>query len=254
MNGKPHPFNRTEGVVGLRRWIEKVEQVFKICMCAEEDKVMFAASTFEGRVLTWWNGNVHTLGLINANRDGIEAYNNHFHELALMCHELVPDEKKKIERYIRGFPEGIKGNITSSMPTTLHDAINMARNNHHHQQNQRQEVAKAYVAALSKGRGYAGNLPWCNRCKAHNQLGPCPPRCSNCHKLSHEEVDCRTRIHVARGNSLQNVTCFCCGEKGHYRDKCPRGRNPQNKGARGGAYVMRTEEPQQDPNVIAGTS
>ncbi|GKF04720.1 hypothetical protein Tco_0035388, partial [Tanacetum coccineum] len=24
MNSKPHPFNRTEGVVGLRRWFEKV--------------------------------------------------------------------------------------------------------------------------------------------------------------------------------------------------------------------------------------
>nr|GEZ48579.1 hypothetical protein [Tanacetum cinerariifolium] len=35
------------------RWIEKVEQVFEICKCAEEDKVMFAASTFEGRALTW---------------------------------------------------------------------------------------------------------------------------------------------------------------------------------------------------------
>ncbi|GJS07559.1 hypothetical protein Tco_0364355 [Tanacetum coccineum] len=48
MNGKPHTFNGTEGVVGLRRWIEKVEQVFETCKCAEEDKVMFAASTFEG--------------------------------------------------------------------------------------------------------------------------------------------------------------------------------------------------------------
>ncbi|GJR34655.1 hypothetical protein Tco_1210339 [Tanacetum coccineum] len=34
----------------------------------EEDKVKFAACTFEGRALTWWNGNVHTLGLTNANQ------------------------------------------------------------------------------------------------------------------------------------------------------------------------------------------
>ncbi|GJR65797.1 hypothetical protein Tco_0011862 [Tanacetum coccineum] len=59
--------------------------------------------------------------------DDIEAYNNRFHELALMCPELVPTEKKKIERYTCGFPERIKGNITSSKPATLHDAINMAR-------------------------------------------------------------------------------------------------------------------------------
>ncbi|GJS69149.1 putative reverse transcriptase domain-containing protein [Tanacetum coccineum] len=141
-NGKPHSFNGTEGVVGLKRWFEKMEQ-------------------FEGRALTWWNGNVQTLGLANANQipwsnvkammtteycpateiqrmeqelwtltlkgDDIEAYNNRFHELVLMCPELVSTEKKKIEKYIRGFPEGIKGNVTSSKPATLHDAINMAR-------------------------------------------------------------------------------------------------------------------------------
>ncbi|GJX03169.1 hypothetical protein Tco_0189085, partial [Tanacetum coccineum] len=40
---------------------------------------------------------------------------------------LVPAEKKKIEKYIRGFPEGVKGNVTSSKPASLHEAINMAR-------------------------------------------------------------------------------------------------------------------------------
>nr|GEY07589.1 putative reverse transcriptase domain-containing protein [Tanacetum cinerariifolium] len=44
-----------------------------------------------------------------------------------MCPDLVPNEKKKIERYIKGFPERIKGNITSLRPTTLHEAINMER-------------------------------------------------------------------------------------------------------------------------------
>ncbi|GJS59426.1 putative reverse transcriptase domain-containing protein [Tanacetum coccineum] len=39
----------------------------------------------------------------------------------------IHEEKKKIKKYVRGFPERIKGNITSSKPATLHDAINMAR-------------------------------------------------------------------------------------------------------------------------------
>nr|GFB26367.1 reverse transcriptase [Tanacetum cinerariifolium] len=38
-----------------------------------------------------------------------------------------PTERKKIEKYVRGFPKRIKGNITSSKPKTQHDAINMAR-------------------------------------------------------------------------------------------------------------------------------
>ncbi|GKB52873.1 putative reverse transcriptase domain-containing protein [Tanacetum coccineum] len=283
MNGKPHPFNRTEGVVGLRRLIEKVEQVFEIYMCAEEDKVMFAASTFEGRASMMTTEYCPTtkiqrmeeeLWTLTLKGDDIEAYNNRFHKLALMCPDLVQNEKKKIERYIRGFPERIKGNITSSRPTTLHDAINMAhelveqailgkaarvseinkrkwedhqknnpnnnnpnnrnrnRNNNHHQQpNRRQETAKAYAAAPAGGRGYNGNLPWCHRCKAHHHQGLCPPKCGRCNKLGHQEKDCRVRIPATGGNALQDVTCFGCGEKGHYMHKCPKGRNQQNKGA-----------------------
>ncbi|GJS38490.1 putative reverse transcriptase domain-containing protein [Tanacetum coccineum] len=303
-NGKPHSFNGTEGVVGLKRWFEKMEQVFEICKCAEDDKVKFAMCTFEGRALTWWNGNVQTLGLANANQipwsnvkammtteycpateiqrmeqelwtltlkgDDIEAYNNRFHELVLMCPELVSTEKKKIEKYIRGFPEGIKGNVTSSKPATLHDAINMARelieqgvqakalrigdsnkrkwedqqgNNYHQQQNRRQEAAKVYVAAPAKGRGYAGNLPWCNRCKAHHQPGPCPPRCGKCHKLGHQEGECRTRIPVAGGNSLQNVTCFGCGNHGHYRSAETRTES-NNAGGSGSANTGGTVAPE----------
>ncbi|GKA17550.1 putative reverse transcriptase domain-containing protein, partial [Tanacetum coccineum] len=314
MNGKPHTFNGTEGVVGLRRWIEKVEQVFETCKCAEEDKVMFAASTFEGRALTWWNGNVHTLGLVNANHipwtefktmmtteycpateiqrmeqelwtltlkgDDIEAYNNRFHELALMCPELVPTEKKKIERYTRGFPERIKGNITSSKPATLHDAINMARelveqavqgratrigesnkrkwedhqrnnnnnnnhnnnnrnrnNNYHQQQNRRQETARAYAAAPTENRGYAGNLPKCNRCNFHHS-GRCPPKCQKCQRTGHLEKDCRAILPGACNDFLQNATCYGCGEKGHLKNKCPKAGNQHNEGARARAYVV----------------
>ncbi|GJZ18689.1 hypothetical protein Tco_0554812 [Tanacetum coccineum] len=58
----------SEGESDLKRWFEKIEQVFEICKCAEDDKVKFAMCTFEGRALTWWNGNVQTLGLANANQ------------------------------------------------------------------------------------------------------------------------------------------------------------------------------------------
>ncbi|GKF71293.1 hypothetical protein Tco_0207407 [Tanacetum coccineum] len=128
--------------------------------------------------------------------DDIEAYYNRFHELALMCPELVPTKKNKIERYVRGFPERIKGNITSSKPVTLHDAINMAHelvDNYHQQQNRRQETARAYAAAPAEGRGYAGNLPKCNRCNSHHN-GQCPPKCPKCQKTGHREKDYRVRV------------------------------------------------------------
>ncbi|GJS66897.1 putative reverse transcriptase domain-containing protein [Tanacetum coccineum] len=283
-----------QGVVGLRRWIEKVEQVFEICKCAEEDKVMFAASTFEGRALTWWNGNVHTLGLFNANRipwtefksmmtteycptteiqrmeqelwtmtlkgDDIEAYNNRFHELALMCPDLVPNEKKKIERYIRGFPERIKENITSSRPTTLHDAINMAR-----------ELVEQAVQGRATRKSESNKRKWEDHQK--NNLDNNNPNNrnrnnNNLHQQQRQEtakayaaapaedvkewVTWRARLPGAGDNSLRNVTCFGCGEKGHYRHKCPKGRNQQNEGARARSCVV-VKNPQQNPNVVTGT-
>ncbi|GJS03420.1 hypothetical protein Tco_0319928 [Tanacetum coccineum] len=68
LNCKPHSFNETEGVVGLSRWFEKMVSMFEISKCAEEDKVKYVVCTLEGHALTWWNGNVHSLGINDANK------------------------------------------------------------------------------------------------------------------------------------------------------------------------------------------
>ncbi|GJX40879.1 putative reverse transcriptase domain-containing protein [Tanacetum coccineum] len=142
------------------------------------------------------------------------------------CRSLPSCNSKKIEKYIRGFPERIKGNITSSKPATLHEAINMAR-----------ELVEQSVqgrAARIGGRNTA-------RCL-----------CVNSHpRLGHEEKDCRVRFPDAGGNALQNMTCFGCGEKGHYKNRCPKGRNPPNEGARARSYVrMKTPA---NPKLSWGT-
>nr|GFA31969.1 uncharacterized mitochondrial protein AtMg00810-like [Tanacetum cinerariifolium] len=83
----PTQFYGNEGAVELRRWFEKTESVFGISECAKRK---------------WFN------------------------ELALLCLDAVPNEKKKVELYIKGLPEIIKGETTSSRPVTLNEAVRMA--------------------------------------------------------------------------------------------------------------------------------
>ncbi|GJS47005.1 putative reverse transcriptase domain-containing protein [Tanacetum coccineum] len=56
----------------------------------------------------------------------IAAYTERFNELALLCPHVVPNEKKKVELYIKRLPEIIKGETTSSRPATLNEAVRMA--------------------------------------------------------------------------------------------------------------------------------
>ncbi|KAD4586096.1 hypothetical protein E3N88_23697 [Mikania micrantha] len=160
LNCHPHKFKGTEGAVGMLRWVEKVESVFAMCECAEENRVKFATGTLEGPALTWWNTHVQTLGLDGANsmpwadftrllqeeycpRDEIrkleaefwvlkmvgseiEQYCTRFHELCKLCPAMVTPEYKKVEQFISGLPEQIQSLVTASDLTTIQPLIRLA--------------------------------------------------------------------------------------------------------------------------------
>ncbi|GJV79169.1 putative nucleotidyltransferase, ribonuclease H [Tanacetum coccineum] len=154
-------FRGTEGAVGLTRWFEKLESQFGISNVAEGDRVKFASSTLLDGALTWWNVYVRSVTLDTAHATpwsdfkamfirkycprnevkqmenelwnlkvkgtNLTAYNQRFQELILLCPEMVPNTDRLLERYIEGLPLNIKGNVTSSKPVDLHEAIEMAQ-------------------------------------------------------------------------------------------------------------------------------
>nr|GFB73069.1 hypothetical protein [Tanacetum cinerariifolium] len=150
----------TEGVVGLSRWFEKIESVFQMSGCAIENQVKFLTCTMLDAALTWWNGNLRTLGhdaayamtwetlkkkmtdkycprgeikkleieLWNLKVKGndVASYTQRFQELALMCTKFVFDEKEKVNKYIGGLPTNIHRNVMSARSKTLDEAIELA--------------------------------------------------------------------------------------------------------------------------------
>nr|GFB98865.1 reverse transcriptase domain-containing protein [Tanacetum cinerariifolium] len=56
----------------------------------------------------------------------VGSYTQCFQELALMCTKFIPNETEKVDKYINGLPDNIHGNVMSTRPKTLDDAIELA--------------------------------------------------------------------------------------------------------------------------------
>ncbi|GJW84764.1 hypothetical protein Tco_0157909 [Tanacetum coccineum] len=107
-------------------------------------QVKYATCTLLDGALIWWNAYVQSVGLDAANETTwteskqimTEEYCPRNEEVALLCPTMVTPEYKKIERYIWGLPDDIQGNVTSSKPTKIQEAIRIAHDLMDHSGNQ----------------------------------------------------------------------------------------------------------------------
>ncbi|GJY73848.1 putative reverse transcriptase domain-containing protein [Tanacetum coccineum] len=111
-------------------------------------------------------------------------------------------------------------------------------------------MAQAYAAGTGEKKEYAGTLPLCNRCKLYHN-GPCTVKYGNCKKIGHMTQDCR---NPAAARNKRTLTCYECGNPGHYMSDCPELKNQnhgnQAKGTRshGLVHALGGREADQDLN------
>ncbi|GKB36863.1 putative reverse transcriptase domain-containing protein [Tanacetum coccineum] len=239
-----------------------METMFNISNYPSKYQVKYATCTLQDSALTWWNSHKRTIG-VDAAYAMKWAGLMRFQELILLCMRMVPDEEDKVERFIGGLPDNIQRNVIVVEPTKLQDAIRIANNlmdqklkgyarsaknkrrlennpkdNRGQQpvfkrQNVRgQNVVKAYIAGNNDRKGYAGSLPYCNKCRLHYE-GLCTIRCGNCKKVGHLTRYCFAVVapntQRAAVRNQPGVICYECGRPRHFRKDCPKLRN-QNRG------------------------
>ncbi|GJV82157.1 putative reverse transcriptase domain-containing protein [Tanacetum coccineum] len=216
--------------VELRRWFEKTESVFKISECAEGKKVKFVAATLEEPALTW-----------------------RFNELALMCPRMVEPERVKVDAYIRGLTDNIKGEVTSSKPADLNKAVRMA----HKLMDQKSQDRNERILEGKKQKWE--NLQGGNSSGKGNQKDNSRQTLQNNQKQGNARAMVTTPTDgkltleksVATGANTQPIwTCYDCGKQGHTRNRCPKNMKQEEvREVRGRAYAIKDAKPK-GPNVV----
>nr|GEZ58460.1 reverse transcriptase domain-containing protein [Tanacetum cinerariifolium] len=128
---------------------------------SEDCKVKFATGTLTEEALSWWNSFTQPIGIEEAYKitwvefkkllikkycprtdiqkmkdefyhltvkgNDLKTYIRRFQELATLCPTMVSNSEKLLKAFIGGLPLSIEGNVTSSKPQTLKEAINIAQ-------------------------------------------------------------------------------------------------------------------------------
>nr|GEX12714.1 putative reverse transcriptase domain-containing protein [Tanacetum cinerariifolium] len=249
---KYHPLNfkGNKGVLGLTRWIEKMESVFNISGCAIENQVKFATCTLLDAALTWWNDisglpdNIY--GNVKSSKprrldETIELTNDLMHP-KLHTYAERADNKRKTD--------------------------DTSRNNHGHQQQpfKKKNVIKVYNMGTGKRKPYEGSFPKCTKCQCHHN-GPCTQKCHKCGKVGQFARDCRSSSNANVVNAQRDGKetpkgngCFECGASRHFKTDCPKlkNKNGGNRNAQGWVYAVGNAEKNEnaptnpDSNVVTG--
>nr|GEU46740.1 hypothetical protein [Tanacetum cinerariifolium] len=189
----------------------------------------------------------------------LAIYTQRFQELALMRGRMFPEYSDVVENYVGGLPDMIQGNVMSTKPKTMKEAIEMAnnlmdqklrtlaerqienkrkqdddsKNNQNQQQsNKRQNTGRAYTAGPIKKIG-----AW--DCRSSGNANAC-------------------NNQRATGANQKGTSFYECGAQGQFKRECPKlkNKNHGNQCGNGNApakvYVVGNAGTNPDSNIVTG--
>ncbi|GJX70833.1 putative reverse transcriptase domain-containing protein [Tanacetum coccineum] len=277
MKCQPLNFKGTKGVVGLTRWIEKMESVFNISGYAIENQIRTLGP--EAYAMIWEvlkkkmtdkycpHGEIKKLEIepwnLKVKGNDVTAYTEHFQELTLICTKFVANETEKVDKYISGLPDNIYGNVKYARPKTLDETIKLAND-------LMDQKLRTYTERQSDNKRKADDSSKNNH--GHQQQPfkrqNVAKKCHKCNKLGHFARDYRNTgntnvANTQKGNGAapKENGCFECGAPGHFKRDYHKLKNKDggNGNAQGWVYEVGNAKKRgnasgnPDTNVVTGT-
>ncbi|GJY59842.1 putative reverse transcriptase domain-containing protein, partial [Tanacetum coccineum] len=216
-----------------------MQLVFNISGYAIENQVKFATCTLLGAALSWWNGQVRSLGP--------DAYSMTWEVLKKKMtdkyfRKFVANETKKIDKYISGLPDNIYGSVKSSRPKTLDETIELANDF-------MDQKLRTYAERQTDNKRKADDS---SRNNHGHQQQPFKRGSGNTNVANTQK---------GNGENPKGNGCFECGASGHFKRDCPKLKNKDggNGNAQGWVYAVGNAEKRgnasgnPDSNVVTGT-
>nr|GEU35612.1 putative reverse transcriptase domain-containing protein [Tanacetum cinerariifolium] len=243
---QPMSFQGTKGVIGLTRWLEKMELFPKSATVLSRVRIFPEESAKVERYIGGLPDMIH--GSVKVSKP--QSMQKAIEFATEMMEKKMITHAERQAKHKRKFDDTSRNNQYQQQPFKMNN------------------VARAYTAGPGDKKLYGGTKPLCLKCNYHHD-GPCAPKCTNCKKIGHLARDCKGGPAATNNNNNNNqraqrvnargITCFECGVQGHYKSDCSnlKNRNQRNRTRNGNAvaraYAVGTAGTNPNSNVVTGT-
>ncbi|KAI3702719.1 hypothetical protein L6452_28470 [Arctium lappa] len=300
---KPPMFKGECDPVIVIKWIREMELAFDTSKCVDEDKLVFALSMLRDNVVFWWDaesgrkGSKAAKGMawetfsarfkqqfcplaagkkleeeflnLEQGEMTVREYTTKFLEKARFAEIYVPNEERRIDRYLFGLRSNIRELATAREPATFQAAVNAAKmteKDKNRQQSERGSEKRKWEGSVRDGKKIKSakfdqraipraDYKVCSKCNRMHK-GEClvdKDGCFKCGKVGHMARDCQ-----------RSRTCYQCGSPNHIKTDCPQLKKGEVRGyggkggerkveparARARAFNMTADEAVDAPDVV----
>jgi hypothetical protein len=272
---KPNEFKGERSVAIAMKWLEEVESILKLCDCTKENLVNFATQLLEDDAFYWWKTIIasrakdpdYVMGweefveiftkrfcpesemekieaeFLQLTMKGLEVqeFTTKFNELSRLVPHLVTPEDRRISRYIYALSPEIQGLVRAAGPTTYEKAVDLAYTMTDFAKRSRESKVEIESNKGKESKSKSHNfkkkklnsrkeIPQCCKCGKHH-YGKCSKDkkawpCGICNHFGHKTLECKR---------MKDAICHRCGEKGHIKPSCAKGKGENVKEKKGNA-------------------